>query len=284
MFYLTAVSLIWAISFGLIKGNLNGVDSNLVSAARMGLALMVFLPFVRPRGLTGGQMLHLAGIGGVQFGLMYVLYTWSFTQLKAYEVVLFTIMTPLYVSLIAAVLERRQRWIYPVAALLTIAGTAICVWRDLASTRIWLGFLAVQGSNVCFALGQVQYRRLMPQLKKTDADVFAILYAGGLLVALGGMLLSYHPAALNITHLWTLVYLGVIASGICFFLWNLWARRANVGALAVFNNLKIPLGILASGLLFHEEINWLRLAAGGAVIALALGINQVFGQRRKISV
>ena len=280
MLYLTVVSLIWAISFGLIKGNLNGVDSNLVSAVRLGLALLVFVPFVRPRGITPGQLLRLVGIGAVQFGLMYVLYTWSFTLLKAYEVVLFTIMTPLYVTIIAALLERRLRWVYPLAALLTIAGTAVCVWRDLDTSRIWLGFLAVQGSNLCFALGQVQYRRLMPQLHKKDAEVFALLYAGGLLVALAGMLLSYHPAPLNFTQSWTLAYLGVIASGLCFFLWNLGARHANVGALAVFNNLKIPLGILASGLLFHEEINWPRLAAGGTIIALALGLNQLLGRPR----
>ena len=38
-----------------------------------------------------------------------------------------------------------------------------------------------------------------------------------------------------------LVYLGIVASGIGFFLWNAGARRSAPGVLAVGNNLKIPL-------------------------------------------
>ena len=45
------------------------------------------------------------------------------------------------------------------------------------------------------------------------------------------------------------------------------------GTLAIFNNAKIPLAILASALVFHERVDWLRLAGGGAVIALALALN-----------
>jgi drug/metabolite transporter (DMT)-like permease len=70
-----------------------------------------------------------------------------------------------------------------------------------------------------------------------------------------------------------LLYLGAVASGLGFFLFNAGARRTDIGTLAIFNNAKIPLAILASALVFHEHVDWLRLAAGGAVIALALGLN-----------
>jgi len=42
MIYLLLVSIAWAFSFGLIKGNLAGVDSNFVSFARMAFSLLVF--------------------------------------------------------------------------------------------------------------------------------------------------------------------------------------------------------------------------------------------------
>jgi drug/metabolite transporter (DMT)-like permease len=70
-----------------------------------------------------------------------------------------------------------------------------------------------------------------------------------------------------------LLYLGAVASGLGFFLFNAGARRTDIGTLAIFNNAKIPLAILASALVFHEHVDWLRLAAGGVVIALALGLN-----------
>jgi len=58
-----------------------------------------------------------------------------------------------------------------------------------------------------------------------------------------------------------------------FFLFNAGARRTDVGTLAIFNNAKIPLAILASALVFHDRVDWVRLAAGGLVIAAALGLN-----------
>ena len=70
-----------------------------------------------------------------------------------------------------------------------------------------------------------------------------------------------------------LLYLGLVASGLGFFLFNAGARRTDIGTLAIFNNMKIPLAILASGLVFRESVDWPRLAAGGAVIACALGLN-----------
>jgi len=51
MIYLLLVSIAWAFSFGLIKGNLAGVDSNFVSFARMAFSLLVFLPFLKYKNL-----------------------------------------------------------------------------------------------------------------------------------------------------------------------------------------------------------------------------------------
>jgi drug/metabolite transporter (DMT)-like permease len=59
-----------------------------------------------------------------------------------------------------------------------------------------------------------------------------------------------------------LVYLGIIASGVCFFLWNKGARFVNEGMLAIMNNLKIPLGIIASLILLGESTDYLRLFIG----------------------
>ncbi|MFA5700981.1 MAG: EamA family transporter, partial [Desulfuromonas sp.] len=80
-------------------------------------------------------------------------------------------------------------------------------------------------------------------------------------------------------HQWlTLLYLGVLASGLGFFMWNYAARTVNAGVLAVSNNLKIPLAIACSAVFFGEQINLFQLVAGSAIILAALILNP--GSRR----
>jgi len=98
MVFLFAVSLLWALSFGLIA-QVSGLGATFVAAARTVLAALVFLPFIRVRGLRASQILALAGGGALQFGLMYVLYIESYRWLHPAEVALFTIFTPLFVTL-----------------------------------------------------------------------------------------------------------------------------------------------------------------------------------------
>jgi drug/metabolite transporter (DMT)-like permease len=79
--------------------------------------------------------------------------------------------------------------------------------------------------------------------------------------------------SLNGSQLLVLLYLGLLASGVGFFLWNVGATRVETGILAVFNNVKVPLGILVALLFFGEHADWLRLVGGGGVMALALWLN-----------
>jgi len=83
------------------------------------------------------------------------------------------------------------------------------------------------------------------------------------------------PAALgSLTGLqWAVLgYLGVLASGICFFLWNIEAAKVAAAMLAVMNNLKIPLAVASSLAFFGESADPARLLGGGALIAIALWI------------
>jgi len=270
--YLLVVSLVWAASFGLIKHYLTGVDPDVVNAIRLALTFLVFAPFLRLRGLEEGRLPKLVAIGAVQFGAMYALYTRSYGVLKAHEVALATVMTPIYVTLLDDLLERRFRPVFLACALVSVTGTGVC----LGAVRLGAplnGLALVQLANLCFAVGQVFYRRLMADAKALpDREAFAWCAAGGAAVA---VLLALPRAvtkgfsAIGAVELFVLVYLGVVASGLCFFLWNLGARRVNTGVLAVMNDLKIPLGIAVSLLVFGERADWPRLTLGGALIVLA---------------
>ncbi|MDP3071603.1 MAG: EamA family transporter [Opitutaceae bacterium] len=272
MLHLLIVSLLWAFSFGLIKG-LTGIDAAFLSAARLALALLVFLPFLRLSGVAPRTGLALAGIGAIQFGLMYLAYNESFRFLAAHEIALFTLTTPIIVTLLADAFDRTLRGRALLAALLAVAGGACIVVKTAPTAGTLTGVVLVQLSNAAFALGQVLYRRLrgrQPGLR--DREVFGLLYAGALAVTLPVSLVRTDFAALPLTaaNLGVLLYLGVIASGLGFFLWNRGATRVSAGTLAVMNNAKIPLAVAVSLLVFREQADVPRLLAAGALMGVAV--------------
>jgi len=276
MLYLLIVSLIWAFSFGIIKDHLTGLDPNFVSFARLFIALVIFLPLLRWRNLRLSVMSRLMFVGMIQYGLMYITYIFSFRYLQAYQVALFTIFTPLYVTLIHDLLQRKLHHRFLISALLSVAGTAIILFNTWQQVDLRLGFLLMQISNLCFAFGQIYYRRLMAELHGcSDASVFALLYLGAVLLTglVSLFTTDYSYITLQSGQIYALLYLGILASGISFFLWNVGARKTNAGILAVFNNIKIPLAVAVSLLFFKEEADLTRLLGGGVVLIVALLIN-----------
>ena len=154
------------------------------------------------------------------------------------------------------------------------------------------GFLWIQAANLCFAFGQVAYRRTLQQGGgRVDAAAHAWMFLGGTAVAglvmavrlVGGVLTS--PAqtadelALSLEQLAAIAYLGVVAAGLGFFLWNAGARRVSAGLLAAANNLKVPAGMAVSVLLFGEALapdgelaSWVRKLGGSALVLAAVVI------------
>jgi drug/metabolite transporter (DMT)-like permease len=297
MFNLVLVSLLWALSFALIKTHISGLDSTALATVRNALALLVFLPFFRWKAVPVRYGVAFAAIGGIQFGLMYALYMAAFPLLQASEVVLFTVFTPIFVALIGAVLERRLsvRWLS--AAVLAAVGTGVVFWQRADYGALWKGFLLVQASNVCFAFGQVAYKRLRPRLPEVrESAFFAWLMAGGFAATLACSFwaqvdwLAFFRAP-SPEQWGVLVYLGVIASGVGFFLWNRGAVQVNTGTLAVFNNLKLPLGVgvaLAYAWAFSGTLpdceTLVRLGVAGAILVLALCLCEGKSEAREMKI
>lgn len=283
MIYLFIVSVVWAFSFGLIKGNLAGVDSNFVGFARLAVSFLVFVPFLKFKKIPKELAVKLALTGMVQFGVMYLTYLAAFKTLKAYEVALFTIFTPIFVTLIDDALRKKFNPLHLVTALIAVVGTWIIEGDAIQSPGVMTGFLLVQASNLCYAFGQVYYRRIMektPFLK--DLEVFGYMYLGALVItaAVTALLVPISSIALSTKQVFTILYLGAIASGISFFLWNKGARRVNAGTLAIFNDLKIPLAVLVSLLVFGEETNIPALIGGGTIVAASLFVNEILSRRQ----
>ncbi len=281
MIWLLIVSFIWAFSFGLIKGRLSGIDPVIVAFLRMAIATAVFLPFLKLRAVGVGLVARLVAIGALQFGLMYVLYLHAYRYLQAHEIALFTILTPFYLALLDALFEKRIQLRFLAGGALAIAGAAVVTLHRADGASLTFGFFLVQGSNLCFAAGQLFYRRLRRRFPDgiKDHQVFAWLAAGASVIA--GLITlvtsSWSDFTPTLPQSLVLLYLGAIASGLGFFLWNLGATQVNAGLLSVFNNLKIPLGILCSLVFFHERTDPLRLLASLGMMLLAIWMTQAKG-------
>jgi len=283
---LLLVSLIWAFSFGFVEWLAvdTGLGPSTLAAVRLWLAVPVFLACFRPGALSPGLAGRLALIGGIQYGVMYLCYFNAFRFLQAYEVALFTVFTPVYVSLIHDARARRFSLLNLLLALLAVAGALVIQYREAPPADVLAGFALMQLANAAFAFGQIEYKRLRahnPGLQ--DRQVYALLFiAAALLASLAAALDGGLPAVTQLAPpQWAvLAYLGIVASGLCFFWWNQGAVQVAPASLAVLNNLKIPLAVAVSLIVFDNQTDIPRLLAGGGLMLAALFASERFAARR----
>ena len=81
--------------------------------------------------------------------------------------------------------------------------------------------------------------------------------------------------AVSATQWQAILYLGCIASGLGFFLWNKGATLSNAGELAAFNNAVVPLAVIVSLFIFKESQSFaledlFRLLTGGFFMVTAV--------------
>lgn len=274
MRYLLFVTLLWAFSFSLIGEYLAGsVDSYFAVLTRIAIAGLLFLPLTRWRGQAPAFVRGMLLIGALQFGITYVCLYLSFNVLTVPEVLLFTILTPLHVTLIEDALNRRFNPWALLAALVAVAGAGI-IRYDGISSGFLLGFLLLQLANFTFAAGQVLYRRLLLEYPSSEPQYrrFGFFYVGALLVALPAFVLLGDQSRLPGTLLqWSVLgWLGVMASGLGLYWWNKGASLVDAGTLAVMNNALVPAGLLVNLLIWNQDADLLRLALGGLVILASL--------------
>lgn len=285
MTYLVLVSILWAFSFGLIKQRLAAADPFVVAFLRLAVSGLVFLPWLRPARIGLALRRRCLAWGAVQFGLMYVLYTAAFRDLTAAAVAVLTVLTPLYVALLDDARSRRVRGRRLAAVALAVFGAAVVVWRGGGEAPAWRGALCVQGANLCFAAGQLAYRDLVRRGRGpgpaaatgvAEATLTAWMYLGAAALTGALALLLAEPARLaplRAPGAWfALLYLGLLPTALGFHLWNRGAARVTAGALAVANNLKVPLGVLVAWLVFGETAARGRTTVGLVLVLAALAL------------
>ena len=209
---------------------------------------------------------------------MYVCYMKAYQYLPSHLVALFSVFTPIYVVLVNDILRKQFSARYLIIALLSVLGAVIIKIERLHSGDYWIGFTLMQIAGIAFAFGQISYRNWKQQNPAIpDSSIFALLTIGGTVCAAIFSIAFADKAALVISSAqWlSILYLGLVASGLGFFLWNKGATRTNPGILAAFNNAVVPLAMLFSLFIFGEinqitKDQIIRLSIGSLLITSAV--------------
>lgn len=291
MWLLLLMTVVWSFSFSLIGVYLAGhVDGYFSVLARVALASLMFLPLLRITRTPKVDIFKMMVIGALQIGLMYLFYYQAFEVLSVPEVLLFTIFTPLYITLFDDALRRRFSPVALFCSALAVCG-ALLISHASINPGFWHGFLLVQICNVCFAVGQVAYRRWLPasaasqtprEAMKARLHCFGWFYIGALVVVVPAYLWFGNMSKLPNTPVqWSIIlWLGLIASGVGYFAWNEGARQVDAGTLAVMNELLKPMGLAVNVLIWNRDADMPRLLGAAAIIVLALLINLGWQRRR----
>lgn len=287
MQYLIFITIVWAFSFSLIGEFLAGqVDSYFAVLIRVALASLVFLPFTDFKNVTHTLKLKIMGIGVVQIGLMYIFFYKSFMFLSVPEVVLFTIFTPLYITLFYDFLHKRFTPLYLISVSLAVFGAFIIRYQGINSDFL-IGFLLVQGANFCFAIGQTGYKYIMENENINNVPqhkIFGYFHFGALIVSVITFLAfgNFEKMSPTFTQWSVLLWLGLVASGLGYFLWNKGACMVDAGVLAIMNNALVPMGLIVNLIIWNKNINYLTLVIGGSIIMFSLWLHYFIMKRNVI--
>ena len=277
--YLLIVTALWAFSFSLIGEYLAGrVDSDFAVLVRVLIAALVFLPFTLWRGLPRRMLAGFWLAGALQFGITYLCLYRSFQVLTVPEVLLFTVLTPIYVTLLDDALARRFSPWALLAALVAVGGGVIIRFDRLEGDYL-LGFILLQIANATFAAGQVLCRRLLLHYQPAQPlhRFFGHFFLGALLLVLPSFLLFGDAQKLPQTAVqWgVLAWMGLFATALGLYWWVKGSTRVDAGTLAIMNELHVPAGLLVNLLIWNRDANLPKLLAGGAVIMGSLWLNRL---------
>lgn len=297
MIWLIMASIIWGFSFGVIKGLSINLDPFLLNFYRVGIASLFFTPWflkkipaihVRTSEVLqtpSDHSIHITKIlqaficGAIQIGLMYGPYTLSFRYLKAHEVALFTMTTPLIMSGILVgfqlIMMGSRSWNQvtrvATASFLATCGGIIVAQGELSSEKLVIGAGLVQLSNLFFAIGSILWTRWFADYQKHLFMMMTPFFLGALFSCLIQIMFFATSMSLPSLNQWlALFWLGGISSGVGFYFWNQGATRVNEATLSVANNIKLPIAVLISIFIFGEEGNAPTLALGIILIMLSL--------------
>ncbi len=280
------VILIWSTTPLAIKwsgegpGYLFGVSARMAIGAALCVLLALLLRVRVPWHREALRAYLAAGVG--VYGAMICVY-WGAQHVPSGLVSVLYGLAPISVGALAA-LWLGERSFTPakiVGAAIGIGGLILIFGAngDAGPYFAW-GLAAVLASVVLHSISAVWVKRI-------DADLHALaLTTGALLLSLPAYLLTWAlldgrwPAALPAQALGSIVYLGILGSGVGFILYYYVLRRVAAGRVALIPLITPVLALLA-GYFLNDEVIGARELAGVALVLAGLLFHELGGRLRR---
>ncbi|MFN4163336.1 MAG: DMT family transporter [Ferrovibrio sp.] len=227
----------------------------------------------QPMRFARRDILPIAGLGVIQFGLLIALLNFGLSLIPAARAALLFASFPLLTMIVAALLGRERLTLNKsIGVLLTMLGVALALGEKLfdpASGTGLFGEAAVLLAALCGAVCSVLYRPYLQRYPTLPVGAFAMLASVGFLLLLSipeGLFADWRGYS---AQGWAAVLFIGVSSGIFYAVW-LWAlRHASPTRVTIFLGLS-PVTAGLFGALFLAEPLTLPLLAGLVVLLLGL--------------
>jgi len=274
-----AVMCLWGSTFVVTKATFEEVPPLTLAFLRVSIGALVLLPFAlqRRRQSSPRQPLPWKAIlqlGSIGVAFYYLTFNLGMSLTSASQGALVQSCIPAMTALVAVVLLReRASRLRLLGIALSIIGVLIIfsgAAGDPAGASL-LGNALIFLSVIAWGI----YTSLAKRLSEHDSVVVTACIVGC------GALMLLPAAAFELRHIpfpslsmqgwFGVFYLGVLASGIAFLIYNHALRYMEAGHAGVFANLIPVIGVLSGIVVLHDPLSW-RSIAGGIVVMLGVWI------------
>ncbi|MDA8211493.1 MAG: EamA family transporter [Clostridia bacterium] len=265
---LVMVTVIWGSTFIITKLGLAQFPPFTYLAIRFVLAFGVLMMLFGREVLQAGRRTWLAGglIGLILFlGFATQTAGLQFTTAakSGFITGLSVVLTPIMAALI---LKQKTMPNVLVGALLAFSGLSVLAYNPEVAAGLNLGDLLTLLCALAFACHIVVVAKYAPNM---DTGVFTTIQLGvaGVACSLMSLLLEKWPAHLITAWTWVgLVYMGVVATALVFFIQN-WAQRYTTpGRAAVIFTLEPVFTAVFACFILNELLTWRSLLGGGLIL------------------
>ncbi|MDR2643162.1 MAG: EamA family transporter, partial [Planctomycetaceae bacterium] len=143
----------------------------------------------------------------------------------------------------------------------------------------WTGFLLIQVANICFAAGQSAYKYVAEKNQNINQkEIFGYFHFGAFIITAAAFFIwgNFEKIYPSPFQWFILLWLGLAASGIGYFLWNKGATMVDAGVLGIMNNALIPAGLIVNITIWNKVENYKTLTAGTIIILFSLLLHAKF--------
>jgi len=265
-------ALIWSGNFIIARGVYKQIGPVSLAFFRWLIATIIILPFAIKKFVSEWSIvrrswhyLFWASLMGISLFNTFVYIAGHYTT--AINLALIGTTTSPIMSIIMAriFLKERIGWMKFSGMLICIAGIVFLLskgnFKNLLTLKFSSGDVWMLIAAFCFALYNIFVRKKPASISPVNFLFVTFLFGSILLLPFFVWELDHDPANWTSRLVGSILYLGIGASVICFYIWNTAISILGAGRTALFGNLIPIFSSLEAVVILNEEFSWVHIVS-----------------------